>query len=183
MRTAAFLLLLSVLHGRVSERSGPTAREACLADVCVGSSAAEAGNRLHLPPLPPRTFTWLLAASDGHFLEISVDPENPDDIFYVLYTSLEHLPLHEVVRGTASVLPDRVSTSRGIGIGSPVAKVLSAYGRPAGRQPAGYPWQGVPGGVEELLYSGCTDEKPGPAISFFVQHQKVVGIAIWVPDC
>ena len=183
MRTAAFLLVLFVLHGPASGRSGSTPQDSCLADVCVGSSAAEAAKRLALPPLAPRTQTWLLTTSDARYLEISVDPDNPDDIFYVLYTSLEHLPMHSVVKGNVSIAHAHVSTSRGIEIGSPVAKVLSAYGTPAGRRAAGYPWQGVPGGAEELMYSGCITEMPQPAISFFVQRKKVVGIAIWLPDC
>ena len=184
MRHLLCAVLIAALASCASAVSRPDApSEPCLVGICLSDPPKSVQRQQGLPQLPPGVYSWVVRNPDGsRLLEISLDEEAPEQLAVVFVSSIPQRQPFPVAAHVAAVPP---SSLRGhIELGSSRAGVLAAYGPPDSSQPiAGYPWSGDASGVEELTYSHCDDGTGLPALSFFLRAGRVVGIAIWAPDC
>ena len=184
MRHLLCPILIAVLASCASAVSRPgAAAEPCLAGICLSDPLQSVRRQQRLPQLPPGVYSWVVRTPDGsRLLEISLDEETPEQLAVVFISSI---PQRQPFPVAALVAAIPTSSLRGhIELGSSRAEVLAAYGPPDSSQPkAGYPWSADASGVEELTYSHCNDGTGLPELTFFLRADRVVGIAIWAPDC
>ena len=184
MRPLLCAAAIAVLASCASAGSRPdSASEPCLAGICLSDPSQSVRRQQRFPQLPPEVYSWVVRSPDGsRLLEVSLDEEAPEQLAVVFISSIPQRQPFPVEAHVAAVPP---SSLRGhIDLGSSRAEVLAAYGPPDSSQPmAGYPWSADASGVEQVTYSHCNDGTGLPELTFFLRAGRVVGIAIWAPDC
>ena len=184
MRLLLFAAAIATLASCATTASRQEAcSEPCLAGIHLSEPSQTVRRRLRLSQLPSQVFSWVVRSPDGsRFLEVSLDEEAPELVAVVLLTSVPQRQPFAVESRVAAVPPP--SLKGRVELGSGRAEIIAAYGPPTSSLPyPGYPWSGEASGIEELTYSHCNDGTGQPELTFFLRESRVVGIALWAPDC
>ena len=162
--------------------SASPAEEHCLSQVCLGMSGNAVLQRLGTgysdPMEKPVRHCYRSFDSKVH-LTVAFDKEDPaGKVRSVLATTMPSCRQAEIAS-----LGGPVSACLGVKLRQPRAELDRAVGAQLQRGAPRYPWSAVPEGVEEFHLKCDPKSECSIMASVWVSGDRVVGVALWYPDC
>jgi hypothetical protein len=156
--------------------------EFCLADICIGYSEqsiiAKYGPGHPDQAERPIQRCYQLKPK-AIFVTVIIDDEDPRrPVTGVLATTEPNCPAAE----SASITLDLAACGP-IRLGDPLDKVLGLGVKQVSAEAKGYPWYGTKSDVSQFDYRCQPEKECSPMSSVYVRAQRVIGIAVWSPDC
>lgn len=172
-------MLLSILATYVLAVMSAVSGAECLGGICLGDTEEALVARLGPGEVSPEVSHCYRLEETGFHLSVGIDDEDPArPVASILVTSVPRCPEAPAVSLKAST-----STCHGIGLGSSSSELEERKIPGQRREKPGYPWNDAPEDVI-LIDSYCGTERYCPQmLSYFSREGRIVGIAIWLPDC
>ena len=177
MRRGWLLLVVAWCLGCSSARLGRE-REHCLFGICLGDEGAAVLARLGLGEHNPEIGHCYLVG--GGTLSVTLADDEPSTpVTSLLLTQAPHCRSERELPAQRSA----ARTSRGVSLGDSLDVALRRHADLEPEPGAGtYPWSSAPAEVDRWD-SSCADCSCTVMTTLYAEADRIIGIALWVPDC